>query len=118
MSWWYPFEFTQYIPSKKKNKKGVTEIVYSKCIEDEECDIQPTSKEKFNKDYGYNIDVTAKVFSPIEVNEGDLIYLSSRTKEGFYTVQKVVQWDEYFIFGVLDYKGIPNIEEVEDGDGE
>jgi len=56
-------------------------------------DIQPYSSELLYKNYGYQIDCTYRIFSPLDdaIALGNIIeYRSNR-----YKINKVISWDDY-----------------------
>lgn len=72
------------------------------------CDMQPYSTERLQKDYGFNIEVTKRVFMGIDKNIVDLIEIQHKTlylKDGntTYEIRKIIAWDNYMevmIYGI------------------
>lgn len=58
------------------------------------CDIQPYSAERLYRDYGYQIEVTKRVFC----NPDPIITVGTicKYKEERYVVKKVIEWDDYW----------------------
>ncbi len=64
------------------------------------CDMQPYSTEKLQKDYGFDIEITKRVFMDIDNNIVDLVEKQHKTlylKDGTtaYEIRKIVPWDTY-----------------------
>lgn len=64
------------------------------------CDMQPYSTEKLQHDYGFNIDVTKRVFMDIDNNIVDLVETQHKTlylKDGntVFEIRKIISWDTY-----------------------
>jgi hypothetical protein len=64
------------------------------------CDMQPYSTEKLQKDYGFNIEVTKRVFMDLDINIVDLAEKDKKTlilKDGdiSYEIRKIIPWDNY-----------------------
>ncbi|MHC1683422.1 MAG: hypothetical protein AB6733_10780 [Clostridiaceae bacterium] len=64
------------------------------------CDIQPYSKEKLQKDYGYEIDVSKRIFCDLD----DSIELTSVIKymDLELEVKKIIEWDDYLEIFALE----------------
>lgn len=76
-----------------KNKYGGTAIgkpVYIKTIN---CDVQAYSRELFKKEYGYDIDVSERVFMDLDAEaiEGRIIKYNNND----YEIKKTIEWDDY-----------------------
>lgn len=71
-------------------------------------DMQPYSTEKLQKDYGFNIDITKRVFMDLDTNTVDLVEKQHKTlylKDGNqnYEIRKIIPWDTYMevmLYGV------------------
>mgnify|MGYP000954766885 FL=1 len=71
-------------------------------------DMQPYSTEKLKKSYGYDIEVTKRVFMDIDSNIANLVEIQHKTlylKDGNtnYEIRKIVVWDNYMevmIYGI------------------
>lgn len=64
------------------------------------CDMQPYSTEKLKKDYGYDIEVTKRVFMDLDNSIVDLIETQHKTlylkgNNTTYEIRKIVGWDSY-----------------------
>ena len=72
------------------------------------CDMQPYSTEKLQKDYGFDIEVTKRVFMDVDNNIIDLVEMQHKTlylKDGSvtYEIRKIIPWDTYMevmIYGI------------------
>ncbi|ERI90990.1 hypothetical protein HMPREF1982_03552 [Clostridiales bacterium oral taxon 876 str. F0540] len=62
-------------------------------VKDIYVDIQPYSTALLLKDYGYNIEVTKRIFSDIEANIKIGTILKYNLDE--YEVRKIIPWDDY-----------------------
>lgn len=59
------------------------------------CDVQPSGREEFYKEYGYYIDCNYAVYCDADtaIVEGNKV----RYKGNDYTINKLVTWDDYYI---------------------
>lgn len=64
-----------------------------KFIKSKFVDIQPYSTELLLKDYGYNIEVTKRIFD--EVDDDIKIGTILRYKDEKYEVRKIIPWNDY-----------------------
>lgn len=57
-------------------------------------DIQPYSKDKVQKEYGYDIECTNRMFCDIDedIKENMVVLYNGDT----YRVKKIIKWDDYF----------------------
>lgn len=74
------------------NKSYTTKAGYVLTLEDIKCDMQPYSSEKFEKQYGYKVDTTKRLFVDIydEIKEDSIIKYNG----AYYKVQKIILWDK------------------------
>lgn len=63
-------------------------------------DIQPYSKEKLQKDYGYEIDVSKRIFCDLDAD----IKITSiiKYKDLTLEVKKIIEWDDYLEIMALE----------------
>lgn len=80
------------------NKTGITDQYggYTEtqtCVKDICCDMQPYSADLLLKNYGYNIEVSKRLFMDKESNVviGSVLKYNSTD----YEVRKVIEWDNY-----------------------
>jgi hypothetical protein len=71
------------------------------------CDMQPYSTEKLQRDYGFNIEVTKRIFMDLDNNIVDLVENQRKTlylKDGDlnYEMRKIVAWDNYMEVMIYD----------------
>ncbi|UZW12561.1 hypothetical protein OSC52_11915 [Clostridium pasteurianum] len=64
-----------------------------KFIKSKFVDIQPYSTELLLKDYGYNIEVSSRIFD--EIDEDIKIGTILQYKNEQYEVRKIINWDDY-----------------------
>lgn len=67
-------------------------------IKDIDCDIQPYSTELLLKTYGYNIEVTDRIFCDLDiaVKVGAILkYKDKWSNDKSYEVRKIIPWDDY-----------------------
>lgn len=59
-----------------------------------DCDVQPYSKERAYQDYGFTVECTKRMFCDVDT---DLqIGITVAFNNEFYTIQKIVEWDDYY----------------------
>ncbi|AJA48489.1 hypothetical protein CPAST_c24190 [Clostridium pasteurianum DSM 525 = ATCC 6013] len=64
-----------------------------KFIKSKFVDIQPYSTELLLKDYGYNIEVSSRIFD--EIDDDIKIGTILQYKDEQYEVRKIINWDDY-----------------------
>lgn len=67
-------------------------------VKDIDCDIQPYSQELLLKDYGYNIEVTNRIFCDLDtdIKIGTILkYKDKWNQDKSYEVRKIIPWDDY-----------------------
>lgn len=67
-------------------------------------DIQPYSQDKLNRDYGYDLETTKRMFCDIDnsVDEASLVLYRGKA----YRVVKIVEWDDYLDIALNDALGV------------
>lgn len=65
------------------------------------CDVQPYSKERAYKDYGYVVECTKRMFC--DVDTALQIGITVAYNNELYTIQKIADWDDYYDV-ILNYK--------------
>ena len=65
-------------------------------------DVQPMDKLMAQKDYGINIDISWRIFSPLNQYIIDGAYIEYKNK--MYKILNLMEWDDYieFLVGVID----------------
>lgn len=91
-----------------ENEWGVIEEEEYVFIKSLMVDIQPYSKEKLNKDYGYDLNTTKRMFCDIDNDIDEATLITYRGKP--YFIVKIVEWDDYFDIALDDAKGVDLIE--------
>ena len=108
----YNKEIQIYQYGDKVDEHGITRIGYSLMVTQEPImvDVQPYSSEQAKKDYGYDIKTTKRIFMDImaEVTEDAVIKYRSQ----FFSIPKVVEWDDYLDVMLLEKKEITIIEVI------
>lgn len=91
-----------YQYGKHKNEYNETVKGYSKVLENIECDVQPYSAEKLEKQYGYKVECTKRIFCDIydEIQESNIVVYRNKT----YKIQKIIEWDDYLEIAILEYE--------------
>ena len=87
-----------------ENEWGVIEeekYIYIKSLM---ADIQPYSQDKLNRDYGYDLQTTKRMFSIIdpEINESTLVTYRDKP----FHIVKIVEWDDYLDIALDDAVGV------------
>lgn len=64
------------------------------------CDVQPYSRDRFYRDYGYDEEVKFRVFSDPcpDVNTGNIAVY----KGDNYKIIRVLEWDDYYVWAIND----------------
>lgn len=67
-------------------------------------DIQPNSKDKLNREYGYDLETTKRMFVDIDpqITEASLIVYDGKP----YHVVKIIEWDDYYDIALNDAVGV------------
>ena len=106
----YNKEIQIYIYGDHDDEHGISRTGFKLLVTDEPImvDVQPYSSEKAKKDYGYNIECTKRMFCDIilEITESAVI----KYREQFYSIQAIVEWDEYLDVMLLEKKDVVTIE--------
>ncbi len=111
MDWFYDKEINIYTYKDYEDKHGITRDGYVKASNEPYLvDVQPYSSEKCKKDYGYDIECTKRVFSDIYSELTESAVIGYRNK--FYSIQKIIEWDDYLELMILETKDV-NIIEIE-----
>jgi hypothetical protein len=76
-----------------KDEYGVFVEGNLKFIKSKFVDIQPYSTELLLKDYGYDIEVSSRIFD--EIDEDIEIGTILQYKDEQYEVRKIINWDDY-----------------------
>lgn len=99
---YYTKSIDVYTYGKHKNEYNETVKGYTKSLEDISCDVQPYSAEKLEKDYGYKVECTKRIFCDIydEIQESNIIVYRNKT----YKVQKIIEWDNYLELMILEFE--------------
>lgn len=87
-----------------ENEWGVVEeekYVFVKTIM---VDVQPCSQEKLNREYGYDLKATKRMFCDIDdsITESTLIVYRGQP----YNVVKIIDWDDYLDIALNDAIGV------------
>lgn len=100
MNWFYTKQIDVYRYSDDLyDENGVSIDGYTK-VASMECDIQPMSAIKIEKEYGYNVECTKVIYSDNEIKESDIILYKDNT----YKVTKSIEWDDYYITTIIEYE--------------
>lgn len=86
------------------NEWGVTEEDKYVLVKDMIVDIQPYSQEKLNREYGYDLQATKRMFCDIEplLSESSVIV----HREQPFNIVKIVEWDDYLDIALNDAVGV------------
>ena len=94
IDWFYNKKINVYSYSDDLyDADGVSCDGYSLKYENIFVDIQPIAEDKVNQSYGYNIEANYEMYSSQLLQESDIVVWNDKT----YKVQKIVQWDDYYI---------------------
>ena len=91
-----------------ENEWGVIEeekYVYIKSLI---VDIQPYSKDKLNRDYGYDLETTKRMFCDLDIAIDEATLVTYRGKP--FDIVKVIEWDDYFDISLNDAVGVDIVE--------
>lgn len=106
----YNKEIQIYTYGDKDDEHGISRTGYSQLVTQEPImvDVQPYSSEKAKKEYGYDIECTKRMFCDImpEITEDAVI----KYREQFFSIQAIVEWDDYLDVMLLEKKEINIIE--------
>ncbi|WP_252214417.1 hypothetical protein [Clostridium sp. VAP41] len=109
---YYDKEINIYTYSPYEDEHRITRDGYIKASNEPYLvDIQPYSAEKCKKDYGYDIECTKRVFSDIYSEITESAVIGYRNK--FYSIQKIIEWDDYLELMILESKEDIKIIETE-----
>ena len=75
--------------------KGELELVDTLLV-----DVQPINKLRSQKEYGIDIDISWRIFSPLNQYIVDGAYVEYKGK--MYKILSVIEWDDYLVFLVGD----------------
>lgn len=105
MDWFYNKKISIYEYTKKIDENGIVRSgVYELALLDIPCDVQPYSAEKLKRDYGYDLEVSKRVFCDIypEILESSVVLYRNQT----YKIQKIIEWDDFYELMLIekDYK--------------
>ncbi len=109
---YYDKEINIYTYSPYEDEHRITRDGYIKASNEPYLvDVQPYSAEKCKRDYGYDIECTKRVFSDIysEIIESAVIEYKGK----FYSIQKIIEWDDYLDVMILESKEKIKIVETE-----
>ena len=109
---YYDKEINIYTYSPYEDEHRITRDGYIKASNETYLvDVQPYSSEKCKKDYGYSVECTKRVFSDIysEIIESAVIEYKGK----FYSIQKIIEWDDYLDVMILESKEKIKIVETE-----
>lgn len=100
MNPFYNKEIEVYLNKKIKDKNGITRYVYLKVDGIRLVDVQPYSKDKAKRDYGYDIETTKRIFCEIDkdILESSLV----NYRGNFYSIQTIIEWDDYLEIMLLE----------------
>src|SRR5471030_2500227 len=102
MSMFYNKGIQIYVYGEIEDDHEITRVKYTLLIADEPIlvDVQPYSSEKAKKDYGYNVVTTKRMFCDIiqGITESTVI----KYMDQYYSIQKIVQWDDYLDVMLLE----------------
>ncbi|NFI57529.1 hypothetical protein FDA48_14415 [Clostridium botulinum] len=100
---YYDKEINIYSYSPYEDEHRITRDGYIKASNEPYLvDVQPYSAEKCKRDFGYDIECTKRVYSDIysEITESAVI----EYKGNFYSIQKIIEWDDYLELMILESK--------------
>ena len=117
MGWFYNKEIQIYIYGDHEDENGINRTGYKLLVIDEPImvDVQPYSKEKAKKDYGYDIECTRRMFCDIinEITEDCIIKYNDK----FYEIAGIPWDDDYFEVLLKETKDVTIIENEDDNNG-
>lgn len=87
-----------------ENEWGVVEEEQYVYIKSLIVDIQPNSKDKLNKEYGYDLDTTKRMFCDIDVAIDEATLITYRNKP--YHIVVIIEWDDYLDIALNDAEGV------------
>ena len=98
----YDKEIQIYIYGEHDDGHGISRTGFTLLAREDPIlvDVQPYSSEQAKKEYGYDIKTTKRMFCDIisDITESSVI----KYKEQFYSIQKIVEWDDYFDIMLLE----------------
>lgn len=77
------------------------EYVFIKALK---VDIQPNSREKLNREYGYDLETTKRMFCTVDpaVSEASVVTYEGKP----YDIVKIIEWDDFLDIALLDAVGV------------
>lgn len=96
----YGIEIYQNGPSTTDDYRNYVPGTQQTVKDNINCDMQPYSTEKLQKDYGFDVEVTKRVFMDLDNSIINLVETQHKTlylKDGntAYEIRKIVPWDNY-----------------------
>lgn len=85
----------------KVNDMGIYEPSESSVYKTIHCDVQPYSKDRLYRDYGFDEEVKYRVFSdpyPDDIKNGVTVKYNNKD----YKIVRVIEWDDYFDWMIDD----------------
>jgi hypothetical protein len=111
----YNKEIQIYIYGSHDDEHGISRTGFKLSTTDEPImvDIQPYSSEKAKKEYGYDIKTTKRMFCDISLKIVESSVIKYRNQ--FFSIQAIVEWDDYLDVMLLEKKEITVIEDINNG---
>lgn len=82
------YNMTEYV-----DINGITRQDKYSFIKNLKVDVQPYSSEKLKVDYGYDFEVTKRVFCDVDIDIAESTII--KYKNTCYDIQKIIEWDDY-----------------------
>lgn len=104
----YTKEVKLYELQAFENEWGIVEEEKYTFINTIMVDVQPYSQEKLNRDYGYDLQVTKRMFCNIfdDITESTLVTYRDKP----FHIVKIVEWDNYLDIALNDAVGVDIVE--------
>ncbi|AQS10139.1 hypothetical protein CLOBY_22820 [Clostridium saccharobutylicum] len=104
MSWFYDKEISLCSYSSYEDEHGIKRNGWILQENDISCDVQPYSLEKCEKDYGYSVECTKRVFMDCDSNIVESSIIQYQDK--FYEVKKIPWCEDYMELLLLERKDV------------
>lgn len=100
----YTKEVKIYKPENTEDKWGAIIEGQYRLVKTAKVDVQPNSRDKLNKEYGYDLETTLRLFCDVSepITEASLISYRGQP----FDVVKIVEWDDYLDIALNDAVGV------------
>ena len=78
---------------KEKGNFGQDIIGEPKLVKTLKCDVQPYFSEEAQKDYGFTVECSKRIFMDLDTINIDTNFIRYKNKK--YEIKKIIEWDDY-----------------------